>query len=166
MMETAIIGLFVVITVAGAVAAAFQRHVLYAIISMGVCLFGMAGLFLSLGSPFVAAMQILIYIGGISVAMVFAMMLSVSMSRKQDIDIGKTVAAISAAFFFLLAVAPVILGAKFPAHTPAPAESWALARIGQGFTASYNLVFEMLSLLLLVAIIGAVLIAKRDPVKK
>jgi NADH-quinone oxidoreductase subunit J len=166
MIETAVICLFVVLAAGGAVAVAFVRHVLQAIIGLGICLFGMAGLFLALGSPFVAAMQVLIYIGGILVAMVFAMMLSVAMSHKVEFDIRKTSLAIGAAVVFFASVAPLIIDAKFATPGPVAPEAWELQQIGYGFTTTYNVIFETLSLVLLVAIVGAVLIAKRDPVTK
>lgn len=166
MIETAAVCLFVLLAAGGAVAVAFLRHVLQAIIGLGLCLFGMAGLFLALGSPFVAAMQVLIYIGGISVAMVFAMMLSVAMSQKVEFDIKKTSLAIGTAVLFSASVAPLIIDAKFATPGAVPAEAWELKQIGTGFSTTYNVVFEALSLVLLVAIVGAVLIAKRDPVTK
>jgi NADH-quinone oxidoreductase subunit J len=166
MIESAVLYLFVVLAVAGAVAVATMRHVLHAIIGLGVCLFGLAGIFLYLGSPFVAAMQVLIYIGGISVAMVFAMMLSVSMARKAPVDWGKLALAGAGALAFVGGVAPIILGAKFPEAGPADAEAWGVAAVGTAFTSTYSVVFELLSLVLLVAIIGAILVARREPAAK
>jgi NADH-quinone oxidoreductase subunit J len=161
--ESAVLGLFVVLAVAGAVAVATVRHVLQSIIALGVCLFGLAGIFLYLGSPFVAAMQVLIYIGGISVAMVFAMMLSVSMARKVPLDGKKLLLAGVVALLFFVGVAPVIANASFPEAAALPADAWSVEKIGKAFVGPFNVVFEMLSLVLLVAIIGAILVAKKDP---
>ena len=71
MLEQAVIYTFVALVLIGGGLAAFSRQILYAIIGLGISLLGLAGLFLNLGSPFVAAMQVLIYIGGITVAIVF-----------------------------------------------------------------------------------------------
>lgn len=162
MIETLVVSSFVIMVIAGAVMVAFLRHVLHAIIGLGISLFGMAGLFLRLGSPFVAAMQVLIYIGGISVAMVFAMMLSVAMTRKLSWRPRKIGWAIAAVALFLAGTGWIVARTPLQVHEPAPPEAWAVEQIGHGFLTTYNVVFEGLSLILLLAIIGAILIAKRE----
>ena len=162
MIGTAVLAFFVVLAAGGAVAVATQPHVLHSIIALGVCLLGLAGIFLYLGSPFAAAMQVLIYIGGISVALVFALMLSVSMARKAPLDARKLAMAGACALVFFLGVAPLLAGAEFAAAPPVPAEAWSVQQVGNAFAGPFNLVFEMLSLALLVAIIGAILVAQKD----
>ena len=115
MLETLVIYVFAALVLGGGLLAALNRQVLYAIIGLAVSLFGLAGLFLNLGSPFVAAMQVLIYIGGISVAIVFAMMLSISMSvRPRERRPGKFGFALLCALSFLIVGAWILQGAEFP----------------------------------------------------
>lgn len=159
-----VLNLFILLTISGAIYAAFVRHTLYCIIALGVTLFGVAGVFLSLGSPFVAAMQVLIYIGGISVAMVFALMLSVSLATRIELSPTKVFASVLAASLFFGSMAWLILSTDFPLREePAPREAWSLSAIGHAFLTDYNLVFEGLSLVLLLAIIAAIIVAKKDP---
>lgn len=155
---------FVVLAVVGGVMAVRMPHVLYAIIGLGISLLGLAGLFLHLGSPFVAAMQILIYIGGIVVAMVFAMMLSLAMVVKPPRpNRMKAWFAAAASALFVVGVALTLRGAEFAeVEAPAPLDSWSVAHIGHALLNHYNLVFEALSVVLLLAIIGSILIAKRE----
>ena len=164
MIENTVLYLFAVLVLTGGIMAAFAPQVLYAIIGMGISLLGLSGLFLFLGSPFVAAMQLLIYIGGITVAIVFAMMLSVSMALTPLKSNGhkKMLALVSSALFFV-AVAVSLHGASFPtpAQLPGPQE-WSVDQLGHLLLNSYNLVFETLSVVLLLAIIGAVLIARKE----
>jgi len=163
MLEQAVIYAFVALVLIGGLMAAFSRQVLYAIIGLGISLLGLAGLFLNLGSPFVAAMQVLIYIGGITVAIVFAMMLSIAMSmRPPDPDARKLGFAIACAVIFFGAVAHTITNAQFPIVESTRAEAWAVGALGHALLTHYNLVFETLSLVLLLAIIGAILIARRE----
>ncbi len=163
MIETIAVSFFALLAIGAAVYAALVRHTLHCIISLAVTLFGVAGIFLSLGSPFVAAMQILIYIGGISVAMVFALMLSVSLARKVEHSFRKVVGSIVAAGAFFTAMAVLIMTTEFPVREePAPAEQWAVANIGHAFLTNYNVVFIGLSLTLLLAILAAVLVAGRE----
>lgn len=162
MFETAAVYLFVALVLIGGIMVAFVQHTLRAIIGLGLSLFGMAGLFLSLGSPFVAAMQVLIYIGGITVAMVFAMMLSEAMSRRANLAPSKMMLSAGAALVFFAGLGLVLFRTEFATHAVAPTELYTVESIGHGFLTSYNLVFEALSLILLVAILGAVLIAKKE----
>jgi NADH-quinone oxidoreductase subunit J len=141
--------------------AAWSRHILYAIIGLGVTLFGLAGLFLHLGSPFVAAMQLLIYLGGITVAIVFAMMLSIAMTvAPPQRNRAKTVFAGICSAAFAVGVLQLLRATTFTVRPPAPDESWSVAGIGHALLTHYNLVFETLSVVLLLAIIGAILIAR------
>jgi NADH:ubiquinone oxidoreductase subunit 6 (subunit J) len=162
-MPDVVVYLFAALTLIGGAVAALARQVLYAIIGLGVSLLGLAGLFLHLGSPFVAAMQILIYIGGITVAIVFAMMLSMAMSIFPPApDAKKRVMAVLAGVVFFTALAPVIGDTHFNFIPPAPEAAWSVGQIGHALLTTYNLVFEALSLVLLLAIIGAILIARKD----
>ena len=163
-MESAVTGLFVVLALGGGLMAAVSRAVLHAIIGLGISLLGVAGLFLLLGSPFVAAMQLLIYLGGITVAIVFAMMLSDAMSQPPPRRTGlKTAFAAIAALLFGAGVWRVLDGTTFPAAAPAPESAWQVGAIGHALLGRYNLVFEALSVVLLAAVMGAILVARRPP---
>jgi NADH-quinone oxidoreductase subunit J len=162
-MTNLIIYLFMAMALTGALAAILIRRALYAVFWLGLALFGVAGLFLLLGSPFVGAMQLLIYIGGICVLLVFAVMLSASVQApRQHRQPGKTLLAAAGAGVFCFAISKALLATNFgpqPATTP---EAWSVAQIGHTLLTQYNLVFEALSLLLVVAIMGAILIAHRQ----
>lgn len=163
MIEQIVIGAFVVLALAGALMAALSKHILYNIIGLGISLFGIAGLFLQLGSPFVAAMQLLIYIGGIVVAIVFAMMMSMAMTTEPPARHPlKTFFAAGGSVLFLVGLVTLLRQTSFTILPPAAEPAWAVSRIGQALLDHYNLVFEALSVVLLLAIIGAILIARRD----
>lgn len=152
--------IFVFLTLAGATAAASLRNVLHAIFGLALSLLGIAGLFLYLGSPFVAAMQVVIYVGGISVAMVFAVMFSYRIDPAEPVRPHRTVLGFVAALSFVLAVGGVIVRASFPL---APGgRDWGVPAIGRALLLHYNLVFEALSVVLLLAIAGAIIIARRE----
>ncbi|MFT5369323.1 MAG: NADH:ubiquinone oxidoreductase subunit 6 (subunit J) [Candidatus Latescibacterota bacterium] len=162
-MPDIVVYIFVALTLIGGLMAAFARQVLNTIIGLGISLLGLAGLFLNLGSPFVAAMQVLIYIGGITVAIVFAMMLSISMSLLPPApDTQKRIFAILSGIVFFVALCSMIMGTHFNIIPPAPEIAWSVGQIGHALLTTYNLVFETLSLVLLLAIIGAILIARKD----
>lgn len=166
MIATIVITVFMILAMAGAIYAALVPHTLHCIIGLGVTLFAVAGIYLYLGSPFVASMQILIYIGGISVAMVFALMLSVSLAKRMRHSGTKVFLSIAAGFFFLAIMARLILTTEFPLRDePVEASAWGVEQIGHGFLTTYSPLFIGLAICLSVAIIAAVLVARREPGK-
>ena len=161
--ETIVVGVFVIVAVAGAVLAVRSQQILHNIIGLGISLFGIAGLFLQLGSPFVAAMQVLIYIGGIVVAIVFAVMLSMAMTINPPArNLPKTIFAAIGSGLFFAGLVGLLSKTHFVTRPTAADEAWAVSRIGNALLEHYNLVFETLSVVLLLAIVGAILIARRD----
>ncbi|NIQ92719.1 MAG: NADH-quinone oxidoreductase subunit J, partial [Deltaproteobacteria bacterium] len=62
----------VVLTLTGALIAVFPRNILYNVLGLIVSLTGVAGIFVYLGSPFIALMQLLIYVGAICISIIFA----------------------------------------------------------------------------------------------
>lgn len=157
-------GLFMAITFAGGLLAVGLRNILHAVFGLAISLFGIAGLFLVLGSPFVAAMQVLIYIGGISIAMIFVVMLSTVMKPRDREATGKKLLAGIASVLFFAAVAVVIHDADLGEVEAPPdaAAGWTVERLGGSLLDEYNVVFEGLSLVLLLAIVGAIVIARRE----
>jgi len=151
------------LALAGALLAVSLPNILHAIFGLGLSLIGVAGLFFTLGSPFVAAMQILIYVGGISVAMVFAVMLSQFIhppagSKKKGLPWG----AFLGAGLFLAAMAPVLLSTRFAVTSNPDEQATTVRDIGMSMLQEYNVVFETLSVVLLLAIVGAICIAQPD----
>jgi len=171
-------GLVMLISVAGAVVAVGVKNIVHAIFGLGVSLAGLALAFLLLGTPFVASMQVLIYIGGITIAMVFAVMLSSMGKHESREGYRRQVLAAIVSVLFFAAMASVVVGTDFGALSPSgsgtltPDEleaAWSIKAIGRALLDHYNVAFELLSVVLLLAIVGAITIAARhaqepDPV--
>ena len=154
------VGLLMAVATAGALLAVSLKNILHAIFGLAITLLGLSGLFLALGSPFVAAMQLLVYVGGISVAMIFAVMLSRSMSQKHEAEgLGRKIAGGLAALLFGGAL--VYAGATTPLESirPAATHAFPVEPIGNALLTHYDLVFEVISLVLLVAIVASIAIA-------
>jgi NADH:ubiquinone oxidoreductase subunit 6 (subunit J) len=148
------------ITILGALIAVAARNIFHNVLGLALSLIGVAGLFLYLNSPFVALMEILIYVGAICVAICFAIMLSEPMylprpPRSATKTLGALVGA-GAVFTFL-----VILTKK-TVWKPAVERSkdWSITTIGHYLLTDYVLIFEVISLLLLVAMLGAIVTAR------
>jgi NADH-quinone oxidoreductase subunit J len=163
-MSSPILYVFAVMAVTGGLLAVGLSNVLYAIFALGLTLLGLAGLYLALEAPFVAAMQILIYIGGISVAMAFAVMLSASLGVKHvPLPRLKVVGAAAGALLFFVATLLIVGSTEFATSGRAagPPET-SVVELGRRLLGEYGLAFEVLSIVLLAAIIGAVVIAKKE----
>ena len=154
-------GLVMVLTIAGAIIGVGARRIVHAIFGLGISLAGVALAFGLLRSPFVAAMEVLIYIGGITVAMVFAVMLSSGGRNEPGEGMLRRTLAAGAALLFLVSVGLVISGAEFGPKPEAAEHMWSVQQIGRDLLNRFNVVFELLSVVLLLAIVGAITIAGR-----
>jgi len=152
----------VALTIAGAFIAVFPRNILYNVLGLALALTGIAGFYMFLGSFFIALMQLLIYVGAICIAIVFAIMLS----RPLHLDTPpratpKVVMGLAAGALFFVAAVSVALKTDWTPSSARVADVslWSVENIGHALLTRYELVFEVISLVLLVAIIGAVITA-------
>jgi NADH-quinone oxidoreductase subunit J len=160
--ETAAQGAFWVVvgmTLAGAVIAVFPRNILYNVLGLVLALTGVAGMYLFLNSIFVALMQLLIYVGAICIAIVFAIMLSRPLHLEAPKrNMGKVAGAAGASALFFAANMAVVFRTGWQAEAQRSGD-WSVATIGHLMLTRYELAFEVISLVLLVAIVGAILTA-------
>jgi NADH-quinone oxidoreductase subunit J len=150
------------LTVAGASIAIFPRNILYNVLGLALALTAIAAIYVFLGSLFIALMQFLIYVGAVCIAIVFAIMLS----RPLHLEIpqrpaSKVAMGLAASVVFFLATVGVILKTDWQPSPARVSDSslWSVENIGHALLTRYELVFEVISLVLLVAIIGAVITA-------
>lgn len=152
---------YLFLTITGAIAAVYFQSLVRALVGMVSCMFGIAGLYFYLNSPFLAFMQILIYVGAVCIIIFFAIMLAEPPGAKDEAGVkGKSNLILA---FFTSGLLVVVIGwalksGQFKGGWPAHGVS--AAQIGKGFLLQYCLVFELISLILLIAIIGSVLIAR------
>ncbi len=152
----------VALTVAGAAIAIFPRNILYNVLGLALCMTAIAAIYVFLGSFFIALMQFLIYVGAICIAIVFAIMLSRPLHLEVPARPAPKVAmATAASVIFFVGMFSVILKTKWTSAATSVADSslWAVENIGHALLTRYELVFEVISLVLLVAIIGAIITA-------
>ncbi|MFF2092568.1 NADH-quinone oxidoreductase subunit J [Paenibacillus sp. NPDC058174] len=164
--EFAAFFIFSAIIVCGAVLMISLQKVVHMVISMAGVFLGLAGMFVLLEAEFVAFVQVLIYAGAVSILMIFGIM----MTNHQDAGTEKVLplheglAAIGAlALFGLLFYA--IRTTDFPGPLPFQGGEDNTMKIGQLLYTGYIVPFELLSILLTVAFIGAIAIARRLPEK-
>lgn len=146
----------------GALVAVSVRDIVHAIFGLATALLALAGLFTALGSPFVGAMEVLIYVGGISVAMIFAVMLSPRVGKGLVESPPRRFGAALIATLLFAGTALTLLSAAPVPDSPETPGAFAPAALGHALLGDWIIAFEVLSLVLLLAIIGAVLIATRE----
>jgi NADH:ubiquinone oxidoreductase subunit 6 (subunit J) len=152
--------LVVGVTVLGALIAVGARNIFHNVLGLAVSLIGVAGIFIYLNSPFVALMEILIYVGAICIAICFAIMLSQPQYLKgPPRSFLKSLGAILGAASVM---AFLILLTRKTKWLPAAERSndWSITTIGHYLLTNYALIFEVISLLLLVAMLGAIVTAR------
>lgn len=153
---------FAVIAVGSAVVVVFSRNVMYAAFALLFAFFGIAGLYVLLQADFLAITQILIYVGGILVLMLFGVMLT---NRVVDVDIKTGTLQIVPAAILAAVVGGSLSGVFYSTWStvggsPSDVVTTTPA-IGEMLMTSYILPFEIASVILLVALIGAAMIARR-----
>ena len=154
---------FATITVGSAAVVVLARSLIYNAFALLFTFFGVAGLYVLLGADFLAATQLLIYVGGILILLLFGVMLThkiYALDLKSEVTqfLPGLIIAIGA-FAILAATAvrtPWAAGGRAPAATT--------EEIGQLFLGQYLLPFWASSILLLVALIGAAMIVRRKSV--
>ena len=137
----------------------FSRNIVHAGFSLLFTLLGVAGLYAMLGADFLAVTQVVVYIGGILVLVMFTVMMTrIPIGiRRRGLDLHVPAGIFAVALFAL--IYRVITGTNWPLHTPEdPAAT--TAEIGTNFMTNYIFPFEYASLLLLVAMIGAAILIR------
>ncbi len=160
MISEIVFALWVVVTLAGAFCAVTLKRIFYSILSLIVALFGLACLFIYLNSEFIAVMQVIVYIGAIGIAMIFAIMLSAPATQKlQERNPKKIFKAAAVGLLFFVGLARVFGKTVWPAPA-VKIDDFSAKHLGELLLAQYPLAFEAISLVLLVAILGAILISR------
>ncbi|WP_331962549.1 NADH-quinone oxidoreductase subunit J [Ohtaekwangia sp.] len=160
---------FECVTAVAAISLVFIRNVFYGALLLIVCLLSLAGIYILTFAEFVAITQILIYAGGVLVVIIFGVMLTAKISGKPlVVQHGNVLGGVlvSGAFFMLLTW--LITTQTFREQEPAIAtsDSAMINAIGIGLMTDFILPFEVAGILLLVALIGAAIIASTIKSKK
>ena len=168
-METWLFFILGGITLLAAISVVAQRRVFYSALSLILCLVSLSGLYLLLEAPFIAAVQIIVYAGAIMVLFLLVIMLldpfSTQLIRDKRKYLGALGIVLGAAvliflYRFLVTYDPTVALSN---STPALGGAGSPENLGRVLFSEYLLPFEMTSVLILIAIIGAVVLARRHP---
>ena len=158
------------VTLAGALAAMSQRHLVHCALCLVLALGGLAGLFLQLDAQFVGLAQILVYIGAVAILIVFAILLTRGSEPAQQSALTSSwVMGVSVAVLTFGSLAAGVLASHVvpAASNPKPLvlADVAVSRIGEKLMTDYVVPLEVVALLLTAALIGAVIIAMQEEPK-
>lgn len=168
LIATALFVSCLVTTAVGALIAVVSLRLIRSVCGLAICCIGLAGLYYFLHSPFLALMEILIYVGAVCVTIVFAIMLA---EPDEPASHEKPTAAVLWGTVGLGVAAAIFLGLSWLGTR----ENWispdqlvsdgSIHAIGAALLTTYSLPFELISLALLVAIVGALAIARTGRTK-
>jgi len=162
-MRLMVFGALAAVVLIGALWVVILKNLFRAALSLGLVLLGVAGLFILLEAEFLAFVQILVYVGAILTLVVFAIMLTARLQTAPEVSASRQIvpaAVASLGLFVVLAAAtfPLTWGSAPSAEAIPPAE------LGRQFVGPLALPFEVISLVFVAAIVGAIVVASpRSP---
>jgi len=159
-MQSVIFAILAGITLGSALMVVTSRNLLHSALWLIASFFGIAGIFILLQAEFLAVVQVLIYIGAIAMLIIFAIMLTRRIMDPQQPRFNSQWGLVGGfAALLFVGLAAVVTRVAWPvAVGEVPAD--AIAQLGVDFVGVYAVPFEIASVLLVVAMIGAIIIAR------
>ena len=149
------------VVLVSALLAVTLKNLFHSALFLALSLVGVAGIYLFLGAEFLAAIQVLIYVGAIVTLIIFVIMLTAKISDKsiRQTNQQKFISFIVAMSIFIL-LSSIILKKEI-VHTFIR-ENVKVSDIGRELITTYGLPFEVISVVLLIALIGAIVLSRRE----
>lgn len=155
--------LLAALTVGSSMMVAFSRNIVYSTFALLGAFMGVVGIYILLAADFVAMVQLLVYVGGILVLTIFAVMLTQGIA---DVTVSNREVGVVPSLVTVGILGAVMLYAVFktpwqqsPAQMASTPTTYA---IGNAFLGEYVLPFEVASLVLLAALVGAIVISRHE----
>lgn len=158
------LGILGVLMLVSALGVVLLSNIVYSAFLLAMVFASISGLYILLNAGFVAAAQILVYVGAVNILILFGIMLVNKRQKFQPVAnawIGKVATgAVCVGLFTLLS--SMVLATSWQLSSVAPAGEAAIEIIGQHFFSDFLLPFELASVLLLMALVGAIILARRE----
>jgi len=154
--------LFAAVAIGAAINVLVQKHVLYSALSLIVLLVSISGLFILLEADFLAAINIIVYAGAIMVLFVFVIMLLNLHELEEGVDRLRWLKFLGIPMALFLLFMILVTVANVSGFTIGKQLSGSPEAIGRSLFTDYLLPFEVTSLLILIALMGAVVFAKKE----
>ena len=153
---------FVLLVITGSFITIRARILMHTVMGLAVALLGVAGIYFYLGSMFLTLMQILIYVGAVCIVLIFGIMVGSTPTEiaekniKEKKNVFLAVSAAATAFFLLI----ISLLKTDWISALAEAGDFSVEHLGENFLYQYCLAFELISVILFIAIVGAIILAR------
>ena len=139
------------------------RNLFHSALCLAAVLVGTAGLYLFFRADFLAAAQILLYVGAVMTVIIFAVMLTEHLAGRTVIQHNhQSIPAFLGLAAFVAVVGAVLLKTPWPVTEKALSAKVSVMGLGEALMGTYVFPFEVISIVLIAALIGAVVIAKKD----
>ena len=159
------IGLYALmaVTVVAAIGVVTLRNIFHSALALVLTLLGIAGIYIALQAEFLAMVQILIYVGAVMTLVIFAIMLTQRLGDKNILqNNSQSVPALLAMGAFLFLVSGVLQKTPWPVKKEFIQRNVTILDLGTALMNEFVFPFEVISVVLIAALIGAIVIAKRD----
>ncbi|MSQ26936.1 MAG: NADH-quinone oxidoreductase subunit J [Dehalococcoidia bacterium] len=147
----------------GGLGLALTRNVVHGALFLVLALLAVAGLYLALAADFVALVQVLLYGGAVSILILFAMMLTQVREEPETTDNGQQPVALLVSLAAFAALAAAINTTEWPGTTARSLAHIDFDTISAALFTTWAIPFEIVSLVLLAALIGAIVVARQEP---
>ncbi|MEF3274262.1 MAG: NADH-quinone oxidoreductase subunit J [Chloroflexus sp.] len=167
-----VFGLIALFILVAAVMVVAVRNVIHSALWLIACFFGVGALYLLLEAEFLAVVQVLVYVGAVSVLILFAIMLTrqISGEGSRQLTARWPVVLAITVLLFATVMAPTLINQQWnvppapPLGTPEPLAG--PAELGRGFVNEFLIQFQVVGVLLTVALIGAIVIAFEERARR
>jgi len=140
------------------------RNLFHCALCLAAALIGTAGIYVALQADYLAAVQILLYVGGVITLVIFAIMLTEHLAGKTvRQNNSQSPLAIVGSLGFIILIGTLIVKTPWPVNPVALKAKASVLELGQALMGTYVFPFEIISIVLIAALIGTVVIAKKDP---
>ena len=156
---------FAILAVVSAIAVVSLRNPVHSVISLMVCFLQMAALFVMLRAPFIAVVQVFVYVGAVLVLFLFViMMLDIATVGMERFVSGGQLWVIALLGVLVIEMVVIVSRSRLSAVTAPPAIrlTGTVREVGEALFSKYVLPFEVVSLILLVALLGAIVLGRKE----
>ena len=160
--ETVVFGILSTVIVGSALAVVLSKNLFHAVLWLALALTGTAGIFLLLDAEFLAGVQILLYAGGIVTVVVFAIVVTERLVGERIAQTSRRLAGGSLVCLALLGLLVSVIARQPAAAAQPPAPDNLTRTIGETVLTRFVLPFELLAVLMLAALLGAIYFARAE----
>ncbi len=161
-MEQVVFYLFAVLIVVSAILVVSMKNIFHCALALILCLFVVAGIYVLLHAEFLAVIQVLLYVGAVAILMIFAIMLTSKLAGREVVMTNEqTTVGLFLALIMVFGILFSLQNTYFRLADSVPVEHSTL-EIGKLLMTDFVLPFELVSVVLLAALVGAIIISRRE----